>query len=50
MLKATELFKKCLSVREKSLSATYPHLTDGMAHFIQHDAVDYGKLFLLSVI
>ena len=36
-VKATELLRECLSIREKSLSATHPDLIAGMAYFIEHD-------------
>ena len=37
IVKATELLRECLAIREKSLSATHPDLIDGMAYFVQHD-------------
>ena len=36
-VKATELFRECLAIFEKSLSARHPRLIDGMAYFIEHD-------------
>ena len=32
LLKATELMRECLSIFEKSLSATHPQLINGIAH------------------
>ena len=32
LLKATELWRECLSIFEKSLSATHPHLIIGIDH------------------
>ena len=40
VVKATELLKECLLIREKNFSATHPHLLAGTAHFIQHGVID----------
>ena len=40
LLKATELWRECLSIFEKILSATHPRLISGIAHFMQHGVMD----------
>ena len=39
VIKATELLRECLSIRENSLSSTHPGLISGMVHSIQHSIV-----------
>ena len=39
VIKATELLRECLSIRENSLSSTHPHLIIGMVHSIQHSVL-----------